>query len=67
LNTERLYPIGGEVRNKMSLSDYGKEHNLTDEELIEYAKKNLAMDEEDIRLMLTIERGEVDGDVIEIP
>lgn len=49
----------------MNLSEYGKKHNLSDEQLIQYAKDNLGMDEEDARLMLAIERGEVDGDVIE--
>lgn len=51
----------------LTLNEYGKEHNLTDEELIEFAKKTLGMDEEDIWLMLAIERGEVDGDIIELP
>ncbi len=50
----------------MTLSEYGKENNLTDEELVEYAKKQFGMDEEDTRLMLAIERGETDGDVIEV-
>lgn len=49
----------------MNLSKYGKENNLTDDELVQYAKDKFGMDEEDTRLMLAIERGETDGDVIE--
>jgi hypothetical protein len=49
----------------MILSEYGKLHNLTDDQLIIIAKEELVMDENDARLMLAIERGEVDGDVIE--
>lgn len=49
----------------VTLSEYGKQNNLTDEQLIALAKERWDMDEEDIRLMLAIERGEVDGDVIE--
>ena len=49
----------------MSLTEYGIQNNLTDEELVEFAKKELGMDEEDVWLMLAIERGETDGDVIE--
>jgi hypothetical protein len=48
----------------MNLTEYGKEKNLTDEELVEYAKKQFDMDEEDIWLMLAVERGESDGDVV---
>ncbi len=50
----------------MNLTEYGKENNLTDEELVEYAKKQFGMDEEDIWLMLAIERGETDGDVVDV-
>lgn len=49
----------------MTLSEYGKANNLSDDELVAYAKEHLGMDEEDTRLMLAIERGEIDGDVIE--
>lgn len=50
----------------MNLSEYGKVNNLTDEQLIQFAKIELGMDEEDALLMLAIERDEVEGDVIEI-
>ncbi len=49
----------------MNLSEYGKANNLNDDQLVAYAKEKFGMDEEDTRLMLAIERGEVDGDVIE--
>jgi hypothetical protein len=49
----------------MNLTEYGKQNNLTDEQLVEWAKINLGMSEEDIWLMLAIERGETDGDVIQ--
>jgi len=49
----------------MNLTEYGKENNLTDEELVEYAKQQFGMDEEDIWLMLAIERGESDGDMVD--
>lgn len=49
----------------MSLTEYGIQNNLTDEELVEFAMKELGMGEEDVWLMLAIERGEVDGDVVE--
>lgn len=50
----------------MNLSEYGKENNLSDDELVLYAKDKLGMDEEDIRFMLSIERDEVESDVIVI-
>jgi hypothetical protein len=49
----------------MNLTEYGKANNLTDDELVEWAKANLGMAEEDVRLMLAIERGETDSDTIE--
>ena len=49
----------------LTLSEYGKQNNLSDEELIKYAKETFGMDEEDVILMLALERGETDGDVVE--
>lgn len=49
----------------MNLTEYGIANNLTDDELIQYAKDKFGMDEEDVRLMLAIERGETDSDVTE--
>jgi hypothetical protein len=49
----------------MTFTEYGVANNLTDEELIAYMKKEYGFDEEDARLLLAIERGETDGDVIE--
>ena len=49
----------------MTLSEYGIKNNLNDEDLIIYAKKAFGMDEEDTRLMLALERGEIESDVID--
>lgn len=49
----------------MTLSEMGEKFGLTDDELVIIAREQLGMDEEDARLMLAIERGETDGDVIE--
>ena len=49
----------------MTLSEMGAAYRLSDDELIIIAKNKLGMDEEDVRLMLAIERGEVESDVIE--
>ncbi len=49
----------------MNFTEYGQANNLTDEELITYMNKEYGFDEEDARLLLAIERGETDGDVIE--
>lgn len=46
----------------MNFTEYGKANNMTDDELIAWIKQQTGMDEEDIRLMLAIERGEVDSD-----
>jgi hypothetical protein len=50
---------------KITLSEYGSQNNLADDQLCEFAKEKFGMDEEDVRLMLAIERGETDGDIIE--
>jgi hypothetical protein len=49
----------------LTLSETGKKFGMTDDELIQLAKEKLGMDAEDAALMLAIERGETDGDVIE--
>ena len=49
----------------MTLSEYGRQNNLTDEELVKFAQERWGMDEEDILLMLAIERGETDGDIVQ--
>ncbi len=49
----------------MNFTEYGIANNLTDDELIAYMKENYGFDEEDARLLLAIERGETDGDLIE--
>ena len=49
----------------MPLSEFGKKYHLSDDQLVEIAKLKLGMDENDARLMLAIERGEVEGDAIE--
>jgi|GEM_PF-4751865 len=50
---------------KMTLSEIGKKQNLTDAQLIKLAKEQLGMSEEEATLMLAIERGEIDGDIVE--
>jgi hypothetical protein len=50
---------------EISMTEYGKQNDMTDDELVDYFSKELHMPKEDIWLMLAIERGEVDGDVIE--
>lgn len=49
----------------MNFTEYGAANNLTDEQLIEFMKTEYGFDEEDARLLLAIERGETDGDLIE--
>lgn len=49
----------------MTLSEIGITNGWGDEKLVLYAKEKLGMDEEDAYLMLAIERGEVESDVIE--
>ena len=49
----------------MTLSEYGKQNNLTDDELVKFAKERWGMDEEDVLLMLAIERGETDSDIVQ--
>lgn len=53
------------MNKPINLTEYGRVNNLTDEQLVAWAKKNLGMGEEDIWLMLAIERGETDSDIIE--
>ncbi len=48
----------------MNFTEYGIANNLTDEQLIEFMKTEYGFDEEDARLLLAIERGEADGDLI---
>jgi hypothetical protein len=48
-----------------TLSELGIRDGLSDDDLVALAARELGMDEEDARLMLAIERGEVAGDVIE--
>lgn len=50
---------------QVSMTEYGKINNMTDENLVNYFSKELTMPKEDVWLMLAIERDEVDGDVIE--
>lgn len=50
---------------EVSMTEYGQKNNMTDEELVNYFSKELNIPKEDVWLMLAIERGEVDGDVIE--
>lgn len=51
---------------EVNFTEYGKLNNLSDEQLVAWIKKRTKMDEEDIYLMLAIERGETDSDVIVI-
>ena len=53
------------MTNEMNLTEFGKSKGWDDDQLIAWAKENLGMDEEDIRLMLAIERGETDSDTIQ--
>lgn len=48
----------------MTLTEYQKLHNLTDEQLLEHVKRTYNMPEEDAALYIAIEKGE-EGDVIE--
>jgi len=50
----------------MNFTEFGKLKKWNDDQLIAFIKKNLGMDIEDINLMLAIERGESDGDIVEI-
>ena len=43
----------------------GKKMNLTEDQLIKIAQDQLGMSPEDALLMLAIERGETDSDIIE--
>lgn len=49
----------------ISMTEYGKKNGMTDEQLVDYFSKELNMPKEDVWLMLALERGETDGDVIE--
>jgi len=51
----------------LSLSEYGRINHLSDNALVLIGMRLYGFGEEDIRLMLAIERGEVDGDTEEIP
>lgn len=50
---------------QVTMTEYGKQNNMTDEQLVEFFAKELNMPKEDIWLMLAIERGETDGDLVE--
>ncbi len=48
-----------------NLAELSKESGMTDEELIKLIQEQLGIGAEDAALMLAIDRGEVDGDIIE--
>lgn len=49
----------------MTFTEYGIANNLNDDQLIAYMKTEYGFDEENARLLLAIERGETDGDLVE--
>lgn len=49
----------------MTLMQYQKLHNLSDDELLEHVKTSLGLPTEEAALYIAMEKGESEGDVIE--
>lgn len=52
-------------QKQMTLSEFGALQGWNEDQIIQHGMAVFGVDEESVRLMLAIERGQTDGDVVE--
>jgi len=50
---------------QMTLSEFGASQGWSEDQIVQHGMAVFGVDEESIRLMLAIERGETNGDLVE--